>query len=53
MGSVRENGTAELVLGDRFLSEGEKDNNPQIDFDFLKGMEDFDISEFKKIDFFD
>ena len=51
IGSVRENGTAEFVLGDRLLT-GTEDNEEQTSFDFLSGTADFDIEDFKKVDFF-
>jgi len=52
IGSVRENGTAELVLGDRLVTQSE-DNDDQTCFDFLNSTSDFDIEEFKKVDFFE
>jgi len=52
IGSVRENGTAELVLGDRLLTTS-SENEEQTSFDFLKGTANFDIEEFKKVDFFE
>ena len=51
MGSARDNSTAELSLGDRFINNKPQDNI-QLSFDFLKAPLPSDISEIKKVDFF-
>jgi hypothetical protein len=51
-GSMTDENTNELVLGDRFLTE-EKKNNSQLSFDFLKDYTtEFDPDKFKEVTFF-
>lgn len=52
IGSVRENGTAELVLGDRIITQSEQVDS-QTCFDFFKSTMNFNPSDFKKVDFFE